>query len=249
LRPLPVYFFNAEACKTKFFRGKIPFDETEEQELQRMLLNNDTIPGLLVRDVPRGLVLAIEDGLTVAAQRAFAAAQGMDKGHLPHVLGQLRHFHSNEGFRGALAMNDASPSEIRGNEIVTGRSGVFNLARYNAPDGALNNARRSFKRRQLSKLNDMIELLVQPDLFRAYEPPADATVFFVTSFDKSLLIRPDSPASINIAVPDQYMRRWIFWEKLSDFLQRYDVQQVAQPDTAVPKLKKKVASQGQDGTA
>lgn len=85
--------------------------------------NQETIHDLLVRNIPRELVMGLEEAKLVGAQRAYAAARGMDDGHLPSVVGQLRHFHMNESFHRALAVADASPSPLRGNQIVTGRSG------------------------------------------------------------------------------------------------------------------------------
>ena len=63
----------------------------------------DTIPDLLVRNVPRETLMGIEEALVAGAQRAYASARGMAEGHLPHVVGQLRHFHMNESFHRALA--------------------------------------------------------------------------------------------------------------------------------------------------
>lgn len=112
--------------------------------------------------------MGIEEALVVGAQRAYVAARGMDDGHLPSVVGQLRHFHMNESFQRALAVNDASPSPIRGNAIVTGRTGVFTLARFNIKEGLWVNGRRSQTRRQMSVANMAIEPLVQPELFADY---------------------------------------------------------------------------------
>lgn len=206
----------------------------------------DTIPDLLQRSVPRALVLAVEEALDVGAQRAHAASKGMHEGHLPHVVGQLRHFHMNEAFHRALAMGEALPTAIRGNGIVSGRSGVFTLARFNIPDGFWINGRRSHTRRQMSFANKAIEPLVQPELFDQYIAPADAVAFFVACFSGSLHVQPESPVSIQIAVPDRHMRGWLFKEPLSTFLQRYEQKPAAQDDLAKPKLKK-IEKQGNDG--
>lgn len=128
----------------------------------------ETIHDLLVRNVPREVVMGAEDALAVGAQRAYLAARGMDEGHLPHVVGQLRHFHMNEAFQRALAANGAEPSPIRGNGIVTGRTGAFTLARFNIPEGFWINGRRS--QRQMSLANMAIKPLVQPELFSGYQP-------------------------------------------------------------------------------
>ena len=152
-------------------------------------LTKETIPDLLVRNIPREIIMGIEEALVVGAQRAYVAARGMHDGHLPSVVGQLRHFHMNESFQRALAVNDASPSPIRGNAIVTGRTGVFTLARFNIKEGIWVNGRRSQTRRQMSMANKAIEPLVQPELFADYEPPSEAVVFFVACFAPLALCR------------------------------------------------------------
>ncbi len=209
-----------------------------------------TIPDLLMRYIPREIIMGIEEALAVGAQRAYAAASGMDDGHLPSVVGQLRHFHMNESFQRALAMNNASPSPIRGNAIVTGQTGVFRLARFNIKEGLWVNGRRSQTRRQMSMANKAIEPLVQPELFANYEPPSEAVAFFVACFSGSLHIQPESPVSIQIAVPDQYMQGWLFREPIDTFLKRYDQKPASQQDDlAMPKLKKNIGKQDKDGTS
>jgi len=209
----------------------------------------DTIPDLLVKNLPRGLLIGVEEALATGAKRAFAAARGMDEGHLPHVVGQLRHFHMNEAFQRSLAVSDASPSPICGNGIVTGKVGVFRLARLNVHQGIWNNGRRSKTRRRLARVNISIEPLVQPDFFRENIPPAEAVVFFVACFSNSLQIQPDSPISIQVAVPDPQMRYWLFKESLEDFAKRYEEKVVTQDDLARPKLKKDIGKRvDKDGT-
>jgi hypothetical protein len=209
---------------------------------------NDSIPHLLLRSIPRGLMMGIDEALGAGAQRAYAASKGMDEGHLPHVVGQLRHFYMNESFHRALAMGEASPTTIRGNGIVSGRSGVFTLARFNMPEGFWINGRRSKTRRQMSFANKAIEPLVQPELFEQYIAPADAVAFFVACFSGSVHIQPESPVSIQIAVPDRDMDGWLFKETLDVFLQRYEQKPATQADLARPKLKKS-KKQGNDGNA
>lgn len=102
---------------------------------------------------------------------AHAASKGMDEGHLPHVVGQLQHFHMNEAFQRALAMGEARPTAIRGNGIVSGRVGVPTLARFKIPDGFWVNGRRSHTRRQMSFANKAIEPVVQLELIDHYATP------------------------------------------------------------------------------
>ncbi len=207
----------------------------------------ESIPDLLRRSLPRELVMAVDDALIAGAQRAHLASKGMAEGHLPHVVGQLRHFHMNEAFHRALEMGEASPTDIRGNGIVSGRAGVFTLARFNIPDGFWINGRRSHTRRQMSYANRAIEPLLQPELFEQYTVPAEAVAFFVACFSGSLHIQPESPISVQIAVPDREMRGWLFKEPLNAFLQRYEREPVAQEDLAKPTLKK-IKKQGNSGS-
>lgn len=214
------------------------------------LPNQETILGLLLRNIPRGLIMGLEEAKLVGAQRAFAAARGMDDGHLPSVVGQLRHFHMNESFHRALTVADASPSPLCGNQIVTGRAGIFTLARFNTKFGAWNSGRRSETRKQMSLANAAIEPLVQPELFSSYMEPSQAVAFIVACFAGSLRSQPDTPVSIEIAVPDRHMRGWLFREPINAFVNRYDQQPTAgQNDLAVPKLKKTIGKPHEkDGT-
>lgn len=210
----------------------------------------ETIHNLLVKNVPREVVMGVEDALAIGARRAYVAARGMDEGHLPHVVGQLRHFYMNEAFHRTLAANGAEPSPIRGNGIVTGRTGVFTLARFNIPEGFWINGRRSQTRRTMSLANMAIEPLVQPELFSGYRPPSDAVAFFVACFSGNRNLQPESPVSIQIAVPDRHMRGWLFNEPLDRFLTRYDQTPMGQDDLAVPTLKKNPGKQqNKDGAS
>lgn len=209
--------------------------------------NRETIPDLLVRHISRELVLGLQEAKLVGAQRAHAAARGMDDGHLSSVLGQLRHFHMAESFHRALAVGGASPSPLRGNQIVTGRAGIFTLARFNTRHGIWNSIRRSATRKQMALANEAIEQLVQPGLFSDYVEPSQAVVFIVACFAGSLHGQPDTPVSIEIAVPDHHMRDWLFREPIDAFIKRYDRQPTAgQDDLAVPKLKKNIGKQDKD---
>jgi hypothetical protein len=209
-------------------------------------LPQDSIPSLLVRNLPRDLVMAVEDALSQGASRAFRAANGMEDGHLPHVVGQLRHFQMNEAFYRALAANDAAPTPIRGNSLIIGRAGIFALGRFNIPAGFWVNGRRSHTRQQMALANQALEPLVQGALFDQYRPPSGAVAFFVACFSGSLQVSPDAPVSIHIAVPNGDMHGWLFREPLSVFLQRYEpVAGEAQPDLVKPKLKKRSDAAGE----
>lgn len=197
------------------------------------------IQELLVTHIPRELVLAVEEGLEMAARRAYSAAAGMKDGHLPNVIGQMRHFHMNETFYDSLEGAGASPSPLRGNSLVVGRAGIFQLGRFNVSQGPWYNARRSRMRRMMSEANRSIEPLVQPGLFEIAGPATEATVFFAAVFSGSLAESPDRPIDIQIAVPDSNMRQWLFCESLSKFVLAYN-KPSTQVDEAKPVLKSNV---------
>jgi hypothetical protein len=73
----------------------------------------------------------------------------------------------------------------------------------------------------------------------------------VACFSGSLLVQPETPVSIQIAVPDRDMEGWLFRESLDLFIKRYDQKPTtAQDDLAMPKLKKNIGKrQNKDGTS
>lgn len=202
-----------------------------------------TIADLIMQNIPRDLLLGIEEGLNVGAERAFSAAKSMHTGHVKHAVGQMRAFHMNETFNDALVAGGANPTPIKGNSLIVGRAGMLTLSRFNVSARTWNNGRRSAMRRQLAQANQAIEQLVQPGLF-APAPITQATVFFVASFSGSMSFEPETPQTIYIAVPDKDMKSWIFQEPLERFCSRYfEVENPVQPDTAQPKLKPGVAAE------
>ncbi len=194
---------------------------------------------ILLENIPRDLVLGVEEALNAGAARAYTAAKGMADGHLPHVVGQLRHFQMNEAFHLALTAGKASPTPILGNAIVTGRSGLVALGRFNIPQGIWTNGRRSATRKQMSMANRSIEALLQHDLFDPPSAVTEAAVFFVACFSGSMRYHPEAPLSIQIAVPAPNMQRWLFRESVARFVEHYDMPaEGKQIDLATPTLKR-----------
>jgi hypothetical protein len=196
-----------------------------------------TLADLLMNCIPRELLLAVEEGLNAGAARAFQAARGADAGHLPHVLGQNRHFQMNEAYHRALEANGAAPTPIRGSAIITGTAGVFTLGRLNTREDVWASARRSKTRRHMALVNSSIEPLVQADLFASGEDTNQAVAFFVATFSPSLETQPEMPINIEIAVPNRALNKWLFKESLQTFVQRYNAPAKTQHDGALPKLK------------
>ena len=98
-------------------------------------------------------------------------------------------------FIGRSSVADASPSPLRGNQIVTGRAGIFTLARFNTKYRVWNSGRRSETRKQMSPANAAIEPLVQPGLFSGYVEPSQAVVFIVACFAGSAQPTGHTPKS------------------------------------------------------
>lgn len=195
----------------------------------------------LVSNLPRDLLLRIEENLMAGAGSAYFAARGMNEGHLANVVGQMRHFHMNEQFADALSAGDACPSPLKGNGLVVGRVGPLRLGRFNSRIGPWNNARRSTQRRLLAAANLSIEPLVNFGLFDEDENVvvSEATVFFVGVFSGSLAYSPDRPLTIDIAVPDSQLTGWLFKEPVAQFVNRYNATHT-QIDNAKPLLKSAV---------
>ena len=202
-----------------------------------------TIASLLTRNIPRDLIMGVEDALITGAKRGFSAGSDMNEGHRPHAVGQMRHFHMNETFRDALEVAGGNPSGLKGNRIVTGTSGIFTLGRFNVTNGVWNNGRRSRGRREMALANIAIEPLVTPDLFEKYKPASKATVFFVGVFESANGGNASQPISIDVVVPDHQLQNWLFKASIRSVLALYepeiDNQQV---DLAIPLLKSNIGS-------
>ena len=205
-----------------------------------MQITSDAIPSLLVKNIPRELVLAVEDALMVGARRAYNGARGKADGHLPHVIGQLRHFELNESFHQALTIAGAHPNPLLGNALISGRSGILAIGRFNVSTQHWTSAKRSSQRRSLAQANRAIEVLVQHGLFDESTVPVEGAVFFVAVFAGSVRVSPEAPLYISIAVPNPTMETWLFDEPLHLYLRRYEQNSASQPDAVQPVLKKNI---------
>ncbi len=200
-------------------------------------MSSETIANLIVESLSRDFILTVDELLEAGAVRAYQKAKDASDGHLPHVVGTLRHFFMNEAFHAALDGNGGAPTQVRGNRLVVGRIGAIQLARFNTHRGPWNNARRSKQRLVLAEANKAIEPLVTEDLLdpQPYVEPATFTVFFAAVFSPNVR-DGERPISTEIAVPDKDMTGWLFREPIELFLRRYSKKSV-QEDKARPKLK------------
>lgn len=214
-----------------------------------MTPRKNPIADLLVKHLPRDLVMGIEDALFAGARRGYAAGGATQKGHQAHAVGQMRHFHCNEAFRDALEAGGAAPTPLKGNTIVVGQAGIFTIGRFHS-DCGIQGGKRSKARAQLSEVNKIIEQSVRPDLFEEAREATSATVFFMSSANRHYNgDEEQSPlSSIEVGVPSTDMKGWIFHQSIHMFLQRYEVEAAAQEDKAKSTLKVGVAKrQDQEG--
>ena len=199
------------------------------------------LPKFLVENISRELVLAIEEGLLASSERAFLASQQANPGHQTNVLGQLRHFHNNEAFHLVLENHGLSPSPIRGNKIITSRSGIGVIGRFNSSEPTFSSGRRSKTRKDMASVNEVIQTLIQPTLFET-NATRQFVLFFVAEFNERM---QEKPAAIWLAVPNSMMTNWLFCERVEDFLSRYELS-TPQLDLATPTLKKRIPKDGTD---
>lgn len=197
-----------------------------------------TIESLIVANVPRDLLMAMEDALITGTQQGAQDAGTLCKGHIAHAVGQMRHFRMNEAFSDALNAADANPTPINGNRLVVGRIGIVSLARLNVSSHLWSNAKRSKARRQLAMLNRQIEQLVNPDLFDPCKPATVATVFAVAVFDRAVGNPLAELVRVDIAIPRADMDGWLYRQPVAKVIELYDVPAtLTQPDNAIPVLK------------
>jgi len=194
------------------------------------------IPGTLVQNLTKDLVMGINESLYAGAERAYVRAKHDATGHRSSILGNMRHWCMNEEFYKSLLANGCTPSPLKGNNLVTGKSGIFNIGRINDNNVSWNNLTRAKTRQRLAEHNRFIESLVQPSLFGDPDDIPTATVFFLARFSGSFSEQPEAPLSIELVVPSHDMRSWLFREDIAQFLTRYD-QAISQSDKALPKLK------------
>jgi hypothetical protein len=198
------------------------------------------IANLLVTNIPQDLLLAIQEALIVGAERAYNGTKQLDKGHVKNARGQMRHFEQNQAFHSALLTHGIDVSELSGNKIVVGRIGIWNIARGTANDDNWHSLKRSKSRQLLAQKNAFMENLVYGNLFDE-ESPKEGTVFFISSFSKNADSQLERPISIQIAVCDKFMNNWLFIESIEKFIERYNFEQIIQPqeqkDLATPALK------------
>jgi len=204
-----------------------------------MTWNSADVAEYLRAYLPRALVQSIGQALVAGATRGYAAAKHMQEGHQANVLGTMRHFHMNEAFSDALQLMQVKATPLQGNNLVIGENGPVRLGRFNLSQGVWNNARRSKSRRVMAMANASVEANIYGDLFGQPPEVTAMSVFFVAVFSGSRHVSPEAPVSLEIAVPAQDMKSWLFRENLTHFIDGYTVieDNNEQIDLAVPRLR------------
>lgn len=201
-----------------------------------------TIVETLLKHLPKTLCHGLDEGLLVAGARAYRDSRPRHEGHLPSVLGQARHFHSNEQFALALDIAGVPHNPLRGNDIIIGELGPLLIGRFCTHHHKWNNAKRSKRRLDVASHNQWLERLVQPGLFGEHSNGPKIAVFLVSVYSGDVRVQPELPLSVEIAVLDTTLSERLFSEPLKVFLGRYALP-VEQEDSARPKLKAVIKKQ------
>ena len=206
-------------------------------------MKDNNIPAMIVRDVPRDLIMGLYDAVVAGSFRAYMRTQYDKAGLKPTMLGNMRNWCINESFYDVLLAHGCMPNPLKGNSIIVGRSGIFTLGRINDNNSSWHNLARSKLRRELAAQNQFIESLVQPSLFGNPESIPVATAFVLARFSGSLTHQPEAPVSIDLVIPSPDMKRWVFCMPLLQLLNLYESAPV-QEDNAFGTLRLKGVKNG-----
>jgi len=133
--------------------------------------NPEAIAALLIANVPRDLVMGVEDAFAAGALQAFGLTKDVSKKQRKTALGYMRHIQMNERFSDLLEASNAELISSQGNRVIVGVAGMFKFARLNMSTTNWNRPTRSTIRRELAEANEAMSQLVQPSLFE----PLDVT--------------------------------------------------------------------------
>jgi hypothetical protein len=195
---------------------------------------------LIVANIPKDAFMALEDAYRDGDRKGREYGARFAPGHRRSASGQDKHFALNEAMFDALEAQGANPTPLRGNRVVVGRLGKFNVARLNVPGHKWVDLRRGKTRPQLAKINTAIERrYVQQDLFDSPEGEiSEATLFIVGLMDGQDVNGLSQLTTVMVALPAPDLRSWLYFQPLSKILALYeDPAPVVQPDHAKPVLK------------
>lgn len=195
---------------------------------------------LIKENIPRDALMALDDAYKSGDKKCITHATLFVQSHRSSGAGQNRHFFLNETFHEALTVHGAKPSPLSGTKLVTGKLGIFNIARLNVPGHKWVNLKGSKTRKQLAQLNTAIErTYVQGDLFDVDRPVSVGTIFVLGVMDGwNADAKIAALTQVMIALPAPDMKSWLYIKPLTEFLKLYDLpENNNQYDGAVPTLK------------
>jgi len=204
-----------------------------------MVVKKSKVADLVVKHVPKQLLMALSDAIYAASKRSFDSAKKKNQGHRATALGLERYLNLNETIHEVFEANGCNPGKLSGNRIVEGHCGIFTIARESYSNNQWKKLFRSKRKQALIAENVYLEKVVQPDLFSEASDIPRATLFIVCRFSGSLESQPEAPVSIELVVPSSDRKNWVFHEPIELFLTRYDVVP-SQEDNAFPGLRKGV---------
>lgn len=195
---------------------------------------------LIVANIPKDAFMALEDAYRDGDRKGREYGARFACGHRRSAGGQAKHFALNETMFVALEAHGANPTPLRGNRVVVGRLGKFNVARLNVPSHKWVDLRRGKTRPQLAKINTAIERrYVQSDLFaKPNDEISEATLFILGVMDGQDENGLSQLTTVMVALPAPDLRSWLYVQPLSRILALYEVPaSVVQPDNVKPVLK------------
>jgi hypothetical protein len=203
-------------------------------------LSREKLEKLIVEQIPRDLVMALEDAYRSGDERGRMSASEFAAGHRPSAAGSGKHFHINEAFHEALQAHGAEPTPLRGTQIVVGRVGIFHIARLNVPGHKWVSLRRSAMRERLAEFNRSIQHhYVQRSLLdEDMPPPVGGTIFVLGVMDGQDANGVAQLTQVMITLPAPDMKSWLYKKSVAELLDVYDrPETVVQADNVKPRLK------------
>lgn len=206
----------------------IPFDGPSEFEK------------LIVNNIPKDVFMALEDAYHDGDRKGRASGADFAKGHRASAVGSNRHFALNETFHTALTVHGGNPPPLKGNKVVIGRIGIFNIARLNVPNHKWVNLDRGKARPQLAAINvSLQQRYMQPDFFAPQTGEvSNATLFILGMMDGLDSNGLTQLTTVLVAAPSPDLKSWLYIQPLQRIKALYEIpEQSKQPDNAKPVFK------------
>ena len=232
--------FGRDSILCETFWGKIPIIGNFSQTIMSSIEGQAQLEKLIVANIAKDAFMALEDAYRDGDRRGREYGARFAPGHRRSAGGQDKHFALNETMFVALEAHGANPTALRGNRVVVGRLGKFNVARLNVPGHKWVDLRCGKTRPQLAKINTAIERrYVQNDLFAKSDGEiSEATLFILGVMDGQDENGLSQLTTVMVALPAPDLRSWLYIQPLSKILALYEAPEtVVQPDNAKPVLK------------